>query len=147
MGRRATTVALVVSVILGACTSDPASEPLPEPVEVETCDGLAPVGIVYVERMVLALQGLSVDVLTGDAEPPNDVAALIQLGADLDQRAARLGCDIDELNSTILAATADLDADDDPVIGLFLDLVRGGVVGELTAPPTTTTTAALPPDS
>ncbi|MDJ0960409.1 MAG: hypothetical protein QNJ88_07105 [Acidimicrobiia bacterium] len=135
----------VIALVFAACTSDPTSGPLPEPVKVETCDGLVPVGETYVRRMVLALDGLSLDVLTGDAEPPADVAALIQLGTDLDLRASRLGCDAAELNADIVAATDDLEAADDPVVDLFLGIVRSGVVGELPpSPPTTPTTTAVP---
>jgi hypothetical protein len=110
-------------------------------VEVETCDGLVDVGVIYVERMVLALDGLGVDVLTGDAEPPADVAALIDLGAELDRRVARLGCDVEALNAAIVDETGDLEGDD-PVVGLFLDIVRGGVVAELPDVPAPVTTTA-----
>ena len=140
---RAAVAALSLVFVLGSCTGDPESEPLPEPVDVETCDGLVRVGVVYVERMVLALDGLGVDVLTGDADPPGDVAALIQLGEDLDERASRLGCDVGVLNGSILERTAELDAADDPVIALFLGLVRDGVIGSLPDPPATTTTAPV----
>ena len=139
---RAAVAALSVVVVLGACTGDPESEPLPEPVDVETCDGLVPVGVVYVERMVLALDGLGVEVLTGDASPPDDVAALIQLGEDLDERASRLSWDVRVLNDAILERTGELDAADDPVIALFLELVRGGVIGSLPDSPAPTTTAS-----
>ncbi len=89
--------------------------------------------------MVLALDGLSLDVLTGEEDPPADVAALIQLGTDLDLRASRLGCDAAALNADITAATDDLDPGDDPVVDLFLGIVRSGVIGELPSPPPTTT--------
>ena len=130
----------VAALSAAGCTSDPTTGPLPEPVEVETCDGLISVGEVYVRRMVLALDGLSLEVLTGAVDPPADVAALIQLGADLDLRASRLGCDAAVLNADITEATEDLDAGDDPVVDLFLGIVRSGVIGELPAPPPTTTT-------
>lgn len=131
-------MAFAAALSIIGCTSDPTTGPLPEPVEVETCDGLISVGETYVRRMVRALEGLSIDVLTGDAEPPADVAALIQLGNDLDLRAARLGCDAGALNADITEAVDDLEAGDDPVVDLFLDIVRSGVVGELPPPPTTT---------
>ncbi|MDH3499855.1 MAG: hypothetical protein OEM97_07020, partial [Acidimicrobiia bacterium] len=67
---------LGLGLVAGACTSDPADQPLPEPVKVEDCAGLVDIGIVYVQRMVLALDGLAVNVLTGDAEPPADIGAL-----------------------------------------------------------------------
>jgi hypothetical protein len=130
-----------VLVLTAACTNDPASAPLPEPVEVETCDGLVDVGVIYVERMVLALDGLGIDVLTGEAQPPVDVAALIDLGEELDRRVARLDCDVDALNAEIAAETSELDGAGDPVIELFLGIVRGGVIGDVpAAPPATTTT-------
>jgi hypothetical protein len=142
---RTIVAALAIALVVTACTSDPTSGPLPEPVDVETCDGLITVGETYVRRMVLALDGLSIAVLTGEEEPPADVAALIQLGIDLDLRAARLDCEATELNTAVIDATEDLDAGDDPVIELFLGIVRSGVVGELAPAPTTTTTT--PPES
>lgn len=143
-GRSIVATWCIVALSAAACTSDPTTGPLPEPVEVETCDGLISIGETYVRRMVLALDGLSLEVLTGDEDPPADVAALIQLGTDLDLRAARLGCDAAALNVDIIEATEDLDADDDPVVDLFLGIVRSGVIGELPAPPPTTTTSTAP---
>lgn len=141
MRRPLAVLGLAAGLVAAACTGDPASAPLPEPVEVETCDGLVDVGVVYVERMVLALDGLGIDVLTGAAEPPVDVAALIDLGEELDQRVARLGCDVEALNAEIVEETGDLDAEGDPVVDLFLGIVRSGVVGDLPdAPPAVTTT-------
>ena len=130
--------AAAIGLLLGACNSDPESQPLPEPVEVETCEGLVPVGVIYVERMALALQGLPLDVLTGDADPPADVAALIDLGVELDERAARLECDVDALNAAIVEETAELDGGGDPVTEMFLEIVRGGVIAPLPPPPPTT---------
>jgi hypothetical protein len=143
-GRTIVAALCVAALSAAACTSDPTSGPLPEPVEVETCDGLISIGETYVRRMVLALDGLALDVLTGDENPPADVAALIQLGTDLDLRASRLGCDATALNADIVEAVDDLDAADDPVLDLFLGIVRSGVIGELPAPPPTTTTTAPP---
>lgn len=117
------TVATVVS-----CTSDP-----PVPMAAETCDDLVPVGVSFVERMVTELQGQPLEVVVGDAPLPESIAELRTLGRDLDERASRLACDVQDLNAKINAAVSDL-ASDDLVVELFLDIVRGGVVGELPPP-------------
>lgn len=129
--------AVVLVTALAACS--PAA--LPEPVEVETCDGLVPVGVVYVERMVEALAGRSLGVITGEEPAPPEIAELIDLGRELDLRASRLGCDPAVINAAVNVETADLQSDD-PVAAHFLDIVRAGVVASLPPPPTTTTTVA-----
>jgi hypothetical protein len=127
--------ALAGVALLGACSSP---EP-PPPEEVETCDGLVEVGVGYVDRMIVALEGQPLDVVTGEAEPPPEIVELQQLGGDLDLRAARLGCDAAELNAAINEEIADYESDD-PIIAIFLDVVRNGVIGELPPAPATTTT-------
>ena len=129
-------LALAGVVLFAACSSP---EP-PPPEEVESCGGLVEVGVGYVDRMMVALEGQPLDVVTGEVEPPPEIAELQQLGRDLDLRAARLGCDPAELNAAINVEIADYESDD-PVIAIFLDVVRNGVVGELPLPPATTTTS------
>ena len=138
LGRRPMARTLVGAValigLLGACTDDA----LPEPERAATCADLVGPGVTYVERMVDALPGLPVDVVTGELPPPPEVADLAALAAELDQRAANLGCDVTILNAAILERVAELDTDD-PIAGLFLDVVREGVVAPLPPPVTTTT--------
>ncbi len=135
-GARWVVLALAGVVLFGACSSP---EP-PPPQEVESCGGLVEVGVGYVDRMLVALEGQSLDVVTGEVEPPPDIAELQQLGRDLDLRAARLGCDPGELNTAINDEIADYESED-PIIAIFLEVVRNGVVGELPPPPATTTTS------
>ena len=129
-------LALVGVLLLAACSSP---EP-PPPQEVESCEGLVEVGVGYVDRMMVALEGQSLDVVTGEVEPPPEIAELQQLGRDLDLRAARLGCDPAELNAAINLEIADYESDD-PIVAIFLDVVRTGVVGELPPAPAPTTTS------
>lgn len=129
-------VAAAVVFVLGACTS---SEP-PPPQEVETCDGLVEVGVGYVEQMVDALEGQPVDVVTGEVDPPPEIVELQQLGRDLDLRAARLGCDPAVLNAAINEEIADIETDD-PIVAIFLEVVRGGVISELPPAPVPPTTS------
>lgn len=128
-------VVLALALLLGACTSDA----LPEPVEVDTCEGLVDVGVVYVERMFEELEELPVEAVAGNEPPPEDIAELTELGRELDLSAARLGCDPNVINAAVIEETADLTSDK-PVVLIFLDVVRGGVVGTLPPPPVVTTT-------
>ena len=98
------------------------------------------VGVGYVDRMMVALEGQPIDVVTGEVEPPPEIAEIQQLGRDLDLRAARLGCDAAELNAAINVEIADYESDD-PIVAIFLDIVRDGVVGELPPAPAPTTTS------
>ncbi len=107
--------ALVVSACTGGTVAPPA--------EVDSCSGLVLVGIDLVERWVESVENLPVEVMTGDAPPPQNVADLIATGAELDQRAAALGCGLEELNAAIADGTADL-ATDDPAAALVLRIVR-----------------------
>jgi hypothetical protein len=105
--------------------------------EVEKCDDLVPVGVSFIENMVEALGGLPVGVLRGEDPLPPQVVELEAVGRELDQRAARLACDANGLNSEIVAEVADLNSEE-PVIELFLDIVRSGIISPLpTVVPTT----------
>ena len=70
-----------------------------------------------------ALEGQPLDVVTGDAELPEDLEELRGIGVALDARAAELACNMGELNQAIAAETADLTSDD-AVVSLFLEVVR-----------------------
>lgn len=146
--------ALVVLVVLGAtavaCNTG-ADEPVPEGVtttrrppppppsveevqDVEDCDDLIEVGELYVRNMVQALEsGLPLDVLTGDGPEPPELALLREVGRELDSRVARLDCVVGDLNQAIAAEVADIESDE-PVVAIFLDIVRSGVVDPIPAP-------------
>lgn len=134
----ATTLSLLLSV--AACTSDPT--PVPEPEDVETCDELVEVSVQLVGVWIDVLGELPVEQLTAE-QPPPEFEELAAIGEDLDARAARLGCDAEEMNVAVRAELAQNNAAqaDDVVIGLLLDIIQGGVVGELPPTPTTSTTA------
>jgi len=93
-----------------------------------------------VEDYAAALVDVPLAVVTGDADLPADLAELGERGRQLDLGAARLGCDVAELNTAIVERTSDL-ASDDPTVQVYLDTIREGVVGTLPPPPTTTTTS------
>jgi hypothetical protein len=81
------------------------------------------VGIDLVERWVENVEGLPVNVMVGDAQPPQEIADLIATGKELDQRAGALGCGLVELNGAIAEGTATLETDD-PAAALVLKIVR-----------------------
>lgn len=147
-------VLAVLVVVGGACDADggrqlpegvtttrrpPPPPPTPEEVQdVESCDDLIEVGELFVRNMVQVLEaGLPVDVLRGDAPAPPEVEELRSVGRELDERADRLDCDVGDLNREILAEVDDLQSDE-PVVALFLDIVRSGVIDRLAEPPATT---------
>ncbi|MEA2001156.1 MAG: hypothetical protein U9N84_04640 [Actinomycetota bacterium] len=116
-----------------------------EPAEVETCEWLVPVGIELVNDYVYTL--LESDLAASGGNPdllPTSIIALNARGADLDQRAVELGCDIDELNQAIAEATAGIESTD-PAVSVFLETVRGGVVGDEASVPETAISATTAP--
>jgi hypothetical protein len=131
--------AVAVAVALGACTGDDATPPLPEPVEVESCDDVIDVGVQLLEVWVAVVEELPVEQLLAD-QPPPEFEELAEIGAELDARATRLGCDPVETNGAIRAEIAERGAIDPegPVAEMVLDLVAGGVVGDLPATSSTT---------
>jgi hypothetical protein len=104
-------------VVAAACSGAPAPE------DAESCEELVEVGVDWVERTAAALEGQPLEVVTGDAEPPEELADLQMVGAAIDVRAAELGCATDALNQKIAAEVADLESDD-PVVSLFLRIVQ-----------------------
>jgi hypothetical protein len=124
---------LVLTIAVSAC-----DDPVPEPAEVESCRDLIRVGVQLVEDYVDALVDAPLAVVTGDVELPDDLVALAERGRQLDLSAARLECDAAEMNAEIVKRTAGLETDD-PTVQVYLDTVRGGVVGTLPPPETTST--------
>jgi hypothetical protein len=145
--RPALLVAAVAALMLVAsgCDTAPEDAPLPEGVtttrrpppppptveevqEVEVCEDLVEVGELFVRNMVQALEaGLPVEVLTGDAPAPPEVEDLRAVGRELDERTGRLNCVVGDLNQAIVEEVADLESGE-PVVALFLEIVRSGVV-------------------
>ena len=84
-----------------------------------------PIGIELVNDYFYTLEETDLGPATLDpAAMPESIIALNARGADLDRRAVELGCDLDEINAAIVAATAGLESSD-PVVNVFLDTVRG----------------------
>lgn len=126
---------LPLLVLLAACT-DPAVV-IDEAADVDTCEWLIPVGIELVNDYVDTLPETDINAAVDDPDLlPTPIVALNARGAELDRRAVELSCNIEELNAAIAEATASIESSD-PVVQVFLETVRAGVVGE---PPMTTTT-------
>ena len=117
----------------------PPPPPTPEEIqEVETCEDLVEVGELFVRNMVQALEsGLPIDVMRGDAQAPRAVEDLRAVGRELDDRVSRLGCVVGDLNTAIVAEVDDIDSEE-PVVALFLEIVRSGVIDLLSEPTATT---------
>lgn len=132
-----TAIALVLSA--AACTAE--TTPVPEPEDVETCDELVEVSVQLVGVWIDVLEELPVEQLTAE-EPPPEFDELAAIGRDLDARAARLGCDAEQINVAVRAELAQPGSvpSDDVVLDLLVDIIQGGVVGELPPPPPASTT-------
>ena len=135
--------AVSLALVVGACTSD---QPLPEPVEVETCNGLEDVGVQLVAVWVEVVDQIPFDDLVADPPPP-EIAELARIGRELDPRAARLACNAEELNTAVRERVlADGDIDPATAVGaLLLELVTEGIVGRLPTPPAQPTTTTVSP--
>ena len=123
---------LSLVVLLAGCT-----EPvvvIEEPEEVETCEWLIPIGIELVNDYFYTLVDTDLGATGGDpALLPDVIVELNNRGADLDARAAELECDLAQLNGAIAAATSGLESTD-PAVDVFLEALRGGVVGAAPSP-------------
>lgn len=154
--KRFVCVIATLALLAIGCDTATDSEPLPEGVtttrrpppppptleevqEVESCDDLIEVGELFVRNMVQALEaGLPIDVLRGEAPTPPEVDDLQAIGRELDERAGRLNCVIGDLNRAIVEEVDDIESDE-PVVALFLEIVRSGVIDRLPASSATTT--------
>ena len=146
-------LAVVVVGVAGCDTSEPlppgvtttTTRPPPPPPptveevqEVDKCDDLVEVGVLFIENMIQALElSPSIGVLTGEDEPPEEIAFLQDVGRELDARVARLGCSVSQLNTEIAAEVEAIESND-PVVALFLEIVRSGVISLLPDSPATT---------
>lgn len=128
-GRRTTAWILPLLLFLGACDNPVAVEIVEEePEEVETCEWLIPIGIELVNDYFYTLQETDLGATLGDPDQlPTSLVALNARGADLDTRAEELDCDLVELNTAIAVATEALESAD-PVVKVFLETVRRGLV-------------------
>jgi hypothetical protein len=112
----------ILTMLAAACSGVPAPE------DVESCEELVEVGVDWVERTAIALEGQPLEVVTGDTEAPEELMELQMVGSAIDIRAAELGCDQALLNQAISTGVADLESDD-PVVSLFLRLVQSNSAG------------------
>lgn len=126
-GRRFTIWLLPLLLFVTAC-DDPVTVVVEvEPEEVDTCEWLIPIGIELVNDYYYTLEETDLGPAAIDpADMPESVIALNARGTDLDRRAIELECNLDELNTAIVAATEGLESTD-PVVNVFLETVRGGV--------------------
>ncbi len=128
-GRRTTLWLLPLLLFLGACDNPVAVEIVEqEPEAVETCEWLIPIGIELVNDYFYTLEETDLGATLGDpTRLPTSIVALNARGADLDERAIELDCDLAELNTAIAVATEGLESAD-PIVNAFLETVREGVV-------------------
>ncbi len=124
-----TSLLAVLPLLLLGCT-DPVVN-LEEPEEVETCEWLLPVAIELVNDYVYTLEDMTIGATGGDTDAlPPEIVTLNARGEQLDSRAAELDCDIVLINEAVVAAIDGLESDD-PVVRVFLESVRGGVIAPL----------------
>lgn len=108
--------------------------------EVDNCGEIVDAGARLVLQFIEAIEAAPIDVIAGESNPTPRLRELQALGQELDLRAARFDCDAAEVNERIIDRLPDIEPSS-VAVELFLDQVRGGVIGELpTAPSTTTTT-------
>jgi len=117
IGRAFGVVGLLI-LMVAACSFGAAA-----PEDVDSCEGLIPVGVDWVERTARALEGQPLEVVTGESPAPEELAALQELGGAIDTRATELGCSTAELNHAIANEVAEMDSED-PVVSMFLRIVQ-----------------------
>jgi heat shock protein HslJ len=128
-GRKSILGILPLLLFVASCDSPVTVVVEAEPEEVETCEWLIPIGIELVNDYFYTLEETDLGVTGGDVTLlPTSIVALNTRGEELDRRAAELGCDLDELNRGIVGATEGLESTD-PVVQVFLETVRAGLVG------------------
>lgn len=129
-------VAVLLLAAIAGCTGDT----VPEPAEVEDCDGLVEVGAQLVRAYADLLDEVRVDDFA-DGEPIAGLDELERIGGELDASVTRLGCDASDLNRQISADVGNL-ITESPAGSVLLEVVRRGVIttGTTLAPAATTTT-------
>jgi hypothetical protein len=140
-GRYRLGLVLPLLLFLAACSPQPVFE-LHEPERVDTCDELVLIGVQLVSDYMTTLEARpDAAGALEDGDPWPELDELDARGADLDSRAAALGCDPVVLNAAIAAGTESIEATT-PVARLFLETVQRGIVAGLPEAPATTTTTA-----
>ncbi len=125
-GRIVLAAVLPLLFLVTACTGPDFD--VEQPLEVDSCDQLAAVGIELVNDYVYTLEETDLAATQGDPDQlPTSLVALNLRGNELDARIVALDCDAVAINRAIIDATAGLESDD-PVASAFLDSVRGGIV-------------------
>ncbi len=129
--------ALLLAASTAGCTG---SDTVPEPAEVEDCDGLVEVGAQLVRAYADLLDEVRIDDFV-DGEPIAGLDELERIGGELDASVTRLGCDATDLNRRISGEVGDL-VTESPAGSVLLEVVRRGVIttGTTSIPVTTTTT-------
>ncbi|MDQ3781479.1 MAG: hypothetical protein M3349_00885 [Actinomycetota bacterium] len=129
--------ALLLAASTAGCTG---SDTVPEPAEVEDCDGLVEVGAQLVRAYADLLDEVRIDDFV-DGEPIAGLDELERIGGELDASVTRLGCEAADLNRQISAEVGDL-ITESPAGSVLLEVVRRGVIttGTTSIPVTTTTT-------
>lgn len=128
-GRTGLIAVLPLLLVLTSCTEPVVN--IEEPEEVDSCEWLIPVGIELVNDYVYTLEEVDLGATRGDPDLlPEAIIALNLRGEELDRRVAELECDAVIINDAIAVATAGIESDD-PVIRVFLESVRGGIVAPL----------------
>jgi heat shock protein HslJ len=129
---RTTLIAVLPLLLFGAACTEPVIN-IEEPEEVDSCGLLIPIGIELVNDYVYTLLDADLGSTGGDVELlPTEIIALNARGAQLDVRAVELGCDVVVMNQAIADATAGIESDD-PLVAVFLESVRGGIVAPVVA--------------
>lgn|GEM_PF-2324017 len=128
--------ALGLVLTVAACTGS--DENVPEPAEVEDCDGLVEVGAQLVRAYARLLDQVRIDDFV-EGEPIPELDELERIGGELDASVTRLGCDPADLNQRIAAEVDDL-VTDSPAGSVLLEVVRRGVI--TTGPPATVSPGA-----
>ncbi|MDJ0952293.1 MAG: META domain-containing protein [Acidimicrobiia bacterium] len=128
-GRTIMMAVLPLLLLSAGCTDPIVNVEAPE--EVETCEWLVPVGIELVNDYVYTLLETDIGATGGDPDKlPAEIAELNSRGAELDARVAELDCDVVLINDAIAEATKGIESDD-PIVRVFLESVRGGVVAPI----------------
>lgn len=128
-GRTRLIAVLPLLLLLSSCTEPVVN--LDEPEAVDSCQWLVPIAIELVNDYVYTLEEADLGATAGNpALLPDDILELNVRGHELDVRVADLDCDAVVINDAVVGAIEGLESDD-PVVRVFLDSVRGGIVAPL----------------
>ena len=128
---------LALALVAGGCSPDPIEVEV-EPERAETCSDLIPTGTALAVQLLAAIEGVPIDVLTGDTPPEGPLAELLAIGEKFDAKADSLGCDPAELNREIMEEVGDRIEPGSFAGVILLEIMQGGASGA-------TTTSTEPP--